>query len=170
MTEAARRPCQVRRGCARLPQWVLVSCVLGGLAVGSARTNAVVPARDGQALRVVADAIPEPLDGATGDAARGRALLAARESANCVLCHALPPEVSRFGGDIGPSLAGVGARLTAPQLRLRVADIRRIQPASVMPSYFRTEGLDRVAPQYAGKPILSAREIEDVVAYLGTLQ
>jgi sulfur-oxidizing protein SoxX len=119
---------------------------------------------------MVGDSIPEPLDGAVGDAARGRALLAAREAANCVLCHALLPGMVQFAGDVGPPLAGVGARLTAGQLRLRVADIRRVQPQSIMPSYFRVEGLVRVAAPYEGKPILTAREVEDVVAYLGTLQ
>ena len=76
----------------------------------------------------------------------------------------------RFSGDVGPSLAGVGARLTEAQLRLRVADNLRVNPASVMPSYYRTDGLDRVAATYAGKPILTAQEIEDVVAWLVTLQ
>ena len=73
---------------------------------------------------------------APGDAARGRALLVARESANCVLCHAVPDPAVRFAGNVGPSLAGVGARLTAAQLRLRVADNLRVNPASVMPSYY----------------------------------
>jgi len=118
-------------------------------------------------LQVVADTVPEPL-AAAGDAKRGRALIVAREAANCVLCHAVPDV--RFAGDVGPTLAGVGKRLTPAQLRLRVADNLRVNPASVMPSYYRTEGLDRVAAAYAGRPILTAQEVEDVVAYLGTLQ
>ncbi|MCC6194654.1 MAG: sulfur oxidation c-type cytochrome SoxX [Burkholderiales bacterium] len=116
---------------------------------------------------VVGDAAPQALAG-PGDAARGRALVAARESANCVLCHAVPGV--RFAGDLGPPLAGVASRLSPGQLRLRVADIARVNPASAMPSYYRTDGLDRVAPTYAGQPILTAQEVEDVVAYLGTLQ
>ncbi|MFO1398942.1 MAG: sulfur oxidation c-type cytochrome SoxX [Burkholderiales bacterium] len=122
-----------------------------------------------QALEVDGDGVREPL-APGGDAARGRALIVARESANCVLCHAVPDAAVRFAGNVGPSLAGVGSRLTAAQLRLRIADSTRLDPDSVMPSYFRTEGLVRVASAYEGKPVLSAREVEDLVAYLVTLR
>lgn len=124
---------------------------------------------EAQALKVDGDGIPEPL-AAGGDAPRGRALLVARESANCVLCHAVPDAAVRFAGNVGPSLAGVGSRLTAAQLRLRIADSTRLDPDTVMPSYFRTEGLVRVASAYEGKPVLTAREVEDLVAYLVTLR
>ena len=120
-------------------------------------------------LRVAGDGAPDRL-AAAGDAARGRALVVARESANCVLCHAVPDPAVRFSGDVGPSLAGVGARLSEAQLRLRVADNLRVNPATVMPSYYKIEGLDRVAGVYAGKPVLSGQEVEDVVAWLVTLK
>jgi len=120
-------------------------------------------------LRVVDDGAPDRL-APPGDAARGRELVVARESANCVLCHAVPEPAVRFSGNVGPTLAGIGARLTEAQLRLRVADNLKVNPASVMPSYYRTDGLDRVAATYVGKPILTAQEIEDVVAWLVTLQ
>lgn len=123
-----------------------------------------------QALAVVGDGVPQPLAADAGDAARGRALLVARDSANCVLCHALPDPAVRFSGNVGPALAGVGARLTPAQLRLRIADSSRLDPDTVMPSYYRVDGLDRVAAQYRGRPVLTAREVEDVVAYLGTLR
>jgi sulfur-oxidizing protein SoxX len=122
------------------------------------------------AFRVVAGGIPEPLAAMPGDAARGRSLVVAGDAANCVLCHAVPDAAVRFAGDLGPSLAGVGARLTTPELRLRVADNLRVNPTTIMPSYHRTDGLDRVAPAFRGKPILSAPQIEDVVAYLATLR
>jgi sulfur-oxidizing protein SoxX len=120
--------------------------------------------------RVVADGIPEPLVATAGDAARGRTLIVARESANCVLCHAVPDPAVRFSGDVGPSLAGIGARLSIPQLRLRVSDNLRVNPATIMPSYFRIDGFDRVASQYAGKPVLSPQEVEDIVAYLASMR
>ena len=120
-------------------------------------------------LRVIGDGAPDRL-AAVGDAARGRALVVARESANCVLCHAVPDPAVKFAGDVGPSLAGVGARLSEAQLRLRVADNLRVNPATVMPSYYKVEGLDRVASTYAGKPVLTAQEVEDVVAWLVTLK
>jgi sulfur-oxidizing protein SoxX len=120
-------------------------------------------------LRVIGDGAPDRL-AAVGDAARGRALVVARESANCVLCHAVPDPAVKFAGDVGPSLAGVGARLSEAQLRLRVADNLRVNPATVMPSYYKVDGLDRVASTYAGKPVLTAQEVEDVVAWLVTLK
>ena len=140
-----------------------------------ATSSAPASAADGKEVglssyRIVADGIPEPLAATAGDAARGRALIIARDAANCVLCHAVPDAAVRFAGDVGPSLAGVGARLSVAQLRLRVADNLRVNPASAMPSYYKVDGLDRVAAQYAGKPILTAAEVEDVVAYLATLQ
>ncbi|MFO1305678.1 MAG: sulfur oxidation c-type cytochrome SoxX [Burkholderiales bacterium] len=120
-------------------------------------------------LQVVGDSAPARL-AAAGDPARGRALVVARESANCVLCHAVPDPAVRFSGNVGPSLAGVGSRLSEGQLRLRVADNLRVNPDTVMPSYYKVEGLDRVARAYAGKPVLSAQEVEDIVAWLGTLR
>jgi sulfur-oxidizing protein SoxX len=120
--------------------------------------------------RIVGDGIPEPLATTTGDAARGRALVIARASANCVLCHAVPDDAVRFAGNVGPPLAGVATRFTTAQLRLRVVDILRVNPDSVMPGYYKVAGLDRVADSYTGKPILTAVEVEDVVAWLGTLR
>lgn len=123
-----------------------------------------------EAVVVVGDGIPEPLAAAPGDAARGLRLIIARDNANCVLCHAIPDPAIRLTGNVGPSLAGVGARFTVAQLRLRVADNLRLQPATIMPSYYKVDGLSRVAAAYRDKPILSAPEIEDVVAYLSTLR
>ena len=142
-------------------RYALMVALLGGTA----------SAADGiQSYRVVADGIPEPLVASAADAARGRTLIVARDSANCVLCHAVPDAAVRFSGDVGPSLAGVGTRLSVPQLRLRIGDNLRVNPATVMPSYYKSDGLDRVATQYAGKPILTAQEVEDIVAYLVTLK
>jgi sulfur-oxidizing protein SoxX len=120
-------------------------------------------------LGVVGDGVPDAL-APGGNAERGRALIVARESANCVLCHAVPDAAVRFSGNVGPSLAGVGARFTVAQLRLRVADSLRVNPDTAMPSYYKIDGLDRVAANYAGKPILTAQEVEDVVAWLATLR
>jgi sulfur-oxidizing protein SoxX len=117
------------------------------------------------------DGIPGLLPGATaGDPQRGRAIVADRHTGLCLLCHAAPIPEERFQGDLAPNLAGAGARWTIPQLRLRIADSARLNPATIMPSYYRTEGLARVAPGYAGKTILGAQQIEDVVAYLSTLK
>jgi sulfur-oxidizing protein SoxX len=128
-----------------------------------------VAALSAAGLRVTGDTAPDRI-AAAGDPARGRALVVARDSANCVLCHAVPDPAVRFAGNVGPSLAGVGTRLSEGQIRLRVADNLLVNPASVMPSYYKVDGLDRVAGTYAGRPILTAQEVEDVVAWLVTLK
>ena len=122
------------------------------------------------ALSVAGDAIAQPLAGAVGDAARGREIVASRQVGLCLLCHSGPFPEERFQGSIGPDLRGTGARLTPGQIRLRIADPARLNPATVMPSYYKVEGLARVAPAYRGKPILNAQQIEDVVSYLATLK
>lgn len=120
-------------------------------------------------LTVDGDSIAEPLTGAPGNAARGKAIVGNRQLGLCVLCHAGPFGDVRFQGSIGPNLAGVGSRLAEGQIRLRVVDARRLNPDSVMPSYFNTDGLTRVAAAFQDRPILSAAQIEDVVTYLSGL-
>ena len=115
------------------------------------------------------DAIPEPLTAMPGDPARGLEVVTGRE-ANCLLCHAIPETGQRFMGNVAPPLSGVGSRLTAGQLRLRVVDPTRLNPKVAMPAYYRTHGLDAVMHQFRGKPVLTAQQIEDVVAYLSTLR
>jgi L-cysteine S-thiosulfotransferase len=116
------------------------------------------------------DSIPKPLTDTPGDAARGRAIVANRTAGLCLLCHSGPIPEERFQGNLAPSLAGAGSRSTPAQLRLRIADAARLNPDTIMPSYFRVDGLSRVAKNFQGKTILSAQQIEDVVAYLATLK
>jgi L-cysteine S-thiosulfotransferase len=126
-------------------------------------------AEDLRAYVVVGDAIPASLTGAAGDAARGRALVLNRTS-TCILCHSGPFPEEKFQGDLAPSLVGAGSRASEGQLRLRLVDASRLNPVTIMPSYYRVDGLDRVGPAWRGKPILSAEQIEDMVAYLMTLR
>ncbi len=116
------------------------------------------------------DAIPKSLTGAKGDPARGRAIVVNRQVGLCLLCHNGPFPEERFQGNLAPDLAGAGKRASEGQLRLRIVDSSRLNPATIMPAYHRTEGLARVAPAFRGKPILSAEQIEDVVAFLMTLK
>lgn len=118
---------------------------------------------------VVDGGLPQPLTSQAGDASRGQAIVANRQLGLCLLCHSAPIANAPFQGNLSPSLAGAGARWTSAQLRLRLVDPRLLNPQTVMPAYFSTTGLVRVAPAQAGKTILSAQELEDVVAYLGTL-
>ena len=102
-----------------------------------------------------------------GDPARGREVFVSREAGHCVLCHAAPGVPT--AGNVGPALGGIGSRLTAAEIRLRVADITRLHPESVMPTFHRTEGLKRVSKVHEGKPVLDRQQLEDVVAWLATL-
>jgi L-cysteine S-thiosulfotransferase len=127
---------------------------------------------DQQGLRdhaVVGDAIPTSLTGMPGDATRGRALVLERTS-TCILCHSGPFPETKFQGDLAPSLRGAGSRWSEGQLRLRLVDASRLNPTTIMPSYDRVEGLVRVSQAWRGKPILSAEQIEDIVAYLASLR
>lgn len=121
-------------------------------------------------LRVVGDAIPQTLTGTPGDAARGRAIVANRQQGLCLLCHTGPIPEERFQGNLAPDLSSAGSRWTEGQLRLRIADTQRLNPASIMPAYYRVDGLTRVGTNWQGKPVLDAQQIEDVVAFLLTLR
>ncbi|QJD90307.1 sulfur oxidation c-type cytochrome SoxX [Duganella dendranthematis] len=117
------------------------------------------------------DGIASPLPGAVaGDAARGRAIVANRQLGLCLLCHTGPIPEERFQGNLAPDLQGAGQRWTAAQLRLRIVDASQVNPATIMPAYYKTGGLTRVAASYKDKTILTAQQIEDVVAWLQTLK
>jgi len=126
--------------------------------------NALVP------YVIVGDAIPAPLTATNGDAERGRSIVSNRQVGLCLLCHSGPFPQERFQGTLAPDLQGAGTRSTEGQLRLRIVDASRLNPESIMPPYYRTDGLTRVAPAFQGKPLLGAQQIEDVVAYLATLR
>ena len=115
------------------------------------------------------DSIPESLTGSRGDPVRGRAIVANRQLGLCLLCHSGPFPEERFQGNLAPDLRSA-AQLTEGQIRLRLVDPSRVNPRTIMPAYYRTEGLNRVAPSQRGKTLLSAEQIEDVVAYLLTLK
>jgi sulfur-oxidizing protein SoxX len=135
--------------------------VLGGIA----RCEAVAGG-----YAVVGDAIPLPLDGARGVAARGRQIVVNRHLGLCLLCHSGPFPEERFQGTLGPDLGGTGARLSEGQIRLRIVEPGRLNAASIMPAYYRAEGLIRVAPAFRGRTVLTAQQIEDIVAFLTTLR
>ena len=122
------------------------------------------------AYEVVGDAIPQPLQGLVGDTSRGRALVTDRREGLCLLCHSGPFPEERFQGDLSTDLSGAGARWTPGQLRLRLTDAKRLNPDSVMPAYHRTDGLQRVGSAWQGRPVFSAQQVEDVVAFLASLK
>jgi sulfur-oxidizing protein SoxX len=119
--------------------------------------------------RMVNGAIPEPLSDQPGDPERGRRIVLDRDAGDCIVCHAMPLPQREFHGTVGPALDGIGSRYTAGQLRLRIVDPKALNPETVMPAYYKAEGLHRVLERYRGQPILTAQQVEDVVAYLLTL-
>jgi L-cysteine S-thiosulfotransferase len=115
------------------------------------------------------DATSEPLATEPGRVAAGRDVFVDRTSGHCVLCHRVSGLDASFQGDLGPDLSTIGARLSAPQIRYRIVDASRLNPASIMPPYYRTESLAQVAEAYRGKTVLTGQQIEHLVAYLSSL-
>lgn len=147
--------------------------IAAGLAAALAALSTPCAAEPTSALvryRIVGDGIPQALTSVPGDPRRGRVAAANSDRGNCLICHRMPiPEAPVFG-DLGPPLDGVASRLSEAQLRLRLVDARKIHPGSIMPAYYKVDGLHRVASKYRGEPLLSAQEIEDVLAYMVTLR
>ncbi len=136
----------------------------------AAATGAATEAVRKTAFDVVDGGIDQPLTDLPGDATRGRAIVASKQLGLCLLCHSGPFPEERFQGTLAPDLAGAGTRWSAARLRLRIADSSRINPDTVMPAYHRTAGLVRVGSAWQGKPVLTAQQLEDVVAFLQTLK
>jgi len=147
----------------RLRPLLLLAAASASALAATAKAEALLP------YTIAGDSIPESLTGKPGDAAHGRALVLDRAS-TCILCHSGPFPEARFQGDLAPNLAGTGNRWSISQLRLRLVDAARLNPATIMPSYYRVDGLARVGQNWRDKPILSAEQIEDIVAYLATLR
>ena len=114
--------------------------------------------------------IPESLTGKPGDPASGREVAINRKQGNCLACHKMPIPEQPFHGEVGPDLSTVGNTYNAGELRLRVVNPKIINPDTFMPAFYRPYGLHRVSKNFEGKTILTAQQVEDVVAYLQTLK
>jgi sulfur-oxidizing protein SoxX len=149
-------------------KWILLTlCASASVASATPVASSIRP------YQVEGDVIAKSLTGQIGDAARGAELIQQRHKSLCVLCHSGPFPDPPLQGTLAPDLTGVGSRLSAGQLRLRIVDMKRLNPDSIMPAYYLALGSNattRVARSWSDKPILTAEEIEDLVAYLQTLQ
>ena len=130
----------------------------------------MVATTEQQALRIVGDALVVPLSGITGSVEKGGRIFAARDGGHCVLCDQIKGLDTPFQGNIGPALSGIGDRLSPAQIRLRIVDASMLNPQTIMPSYYRAEGLHRVDERYEGRTALSGAQIEHLVAYLAQLR
>ena len=156
-------------GSARSRRKRSADAIVAGLAALLTSTGAAAP-EELRRYTVVVDAIPASLTGAAGDPLRGRAIVVDRRLGACLLCHTGPFPEEKFQGTLAPDLSGAGSRWSEGQLRLRLVDPTRLNPDTIMPAYYRVEGLTRVGLAWRGKPILTAEEVEDVLAFLMTLR
>lgn len=143
-------------------------------ALGAALALAAACALPAQAqivrYKIVGDAIPASLTGAKGDPVRGRAIVANPNVGFCLLCHSGPFPEDKFQGNMAPDLTGAGSRWSEGQLRMRIVDASKLNPQTIMPPFYRVDHLTRVPQGYRDKPVLTAAQVEDVVAYLTTLK
>jgi L-cysteine S-thiosulfotransferase len=156
-------------GSARSRQKLSADPLAAGLAL-LASAAAVAHGGDLRPYTIVGNAIPAALTGTAGDTARGRAIVLDRKLGACLLCHTGPFPEEKFQGTLAPDLSGAGTRWSQGELRLRLVDPTRLNPKTIMPAYYRVEGLTRVGQPWRGKPILTAGQIEDAVAFLSSLR
>ena len=116
------------------------------------------------------ESIVKSLTGKKGDAKKGRATAINRKKGNCLACHILPIPEQPFHGEIGPDLNGVAGRYTAGEIRLRIVNPTIINEDTIMPAFYKKDGFHRVLKKFVGKTIVSAQDVEDMVAYLMTLK
>jgi sulfur-oxidizing protein SoxX len=138
---------------------LLAALILSGAAQGDALVR----------YRIIDGTIPESLTAQAGDPNRGRQIVLDRDGGDCPVCHAMPLPQREFHGTIGPPLDGIGRRATPAALRLRLVDPKALNAETIMPAYYKVTGLYRVLDHYRARPILTAQQIEDVIAYLLTL-
>jgi len=139
---------------------VLVALALSGTAYGD---DELVH------YHIIDGTIPESLTAQPGDPERGRRIVLDRDGGDCTICHAMPLPQREFHGTVGPPLDGIGHRATPGALRLRLVDPKAFNTETIMPAYYKVAGLHRVLDRYRARPILTAQQIEDIIAYLLTL-
>lgn len=153
-----------------LPAWVAaVSVCVMGL---GAQAGGETVTEQGITYEIVdGSAIPSPLTAEPGDPVRGREVFVSRSLGNCLACHQVTAlEAEPYHGNVGPNLDGVADRLSEGELRLRIVDPKVVNPDTIMPAFFRASDLHEVLDRFSGKTILSAQQVEDVVAFLATLK
>jgi sulfur-oxidizing protein SoxX len=153
----------------KLTSLTLVAGLIGGVAMAAEVGPKDVAYTDG--------AIETSLSGMPGDAANGAVVMTTRSMGNCVACHQVSSLDAPFQGDVGPPLDGAGDRWTVAEVRGLVANAKMTFEDTVMPAFYKIDGFNRPGNGYTGKaaegeltPLLSAQQIEDVVAYVMTLK
>ncbi|WP_432449993.1 sulfur oxidation c-type cytochrome SoxX [Aliiroseovarius marinus] len=151
---------------------ITLCAVLAGTV--AAHAEAVAPT----AIAFEEGSVAQSLTGVAGNPAEGAKVVSAKSQGNCIACHEITDLADvPFHGEVGPMLDGAGDRWSEAELRGILVDAKMTFEGSVMPSFYKTEGFTRLGKAYTGKahegevePLLSAQQIEDVVAYLMTLK
>ncbi len=149
-----------------------IATVVLGLAVGGIFLAGTQTASAGmEKYKVVNSTIPKSLTGKAGNAAKGKKLTINRKKGNCLACHVITALAKQpFHGNLGPPLNGVGSRLTAAEIRLRIVNPKIVNPDSIMPAFYKSDGFHRLQKKWKGKTIIGAQDVEDIVAYMLTLK
>ena len=144
---------------------------LAALAAGALAQDVLVPFAPLVPYQVVGNGIPKPLTDQPGDPVRGKTVVTDATNATCLICHTMPdvPE-QPDQGNLAPPMEHPGSKYTAAELRLRLVNPKLLNPDTIMPAYYRLDGLTRVQQQYVGKTVYKPQDIEDVIAYLLTLK
>ena len=143
---------------------VAVAVVFFAAAAFSAQAGELVT------YKIVDETIPQSLTGKAGDPVKGRKTTINRKKGNCLGCHVMPIPEQADHGEVGPPLNGVGSRLSAAEMRLRIVNSKMINPDTIMPAFYHIDGFHRVQEKWKGKTIISAQDVEDIIAYLVTLK
>ena len=164
MNQARSRTGHTRTGLSAMGVRLLVAMLAALTLSGAAHGN-----DQSARYQIVDGTIPAPLTDQPGDPERGRRIVLDRDGGDCTICHAMPLPQRQFHGTVGPPLDGIGRRATPGALRLRLVDPKTFNAETIMPAYYKVTGLHRVLERYRARPILTAPQIEDVIAYLLTL-
>lgn len=146
----------------------LFAVTVGFVLMGSSAYAAQVTAPNDVVIKD--DTVPQSLTGVAGDPARGRKIVINRKKGNCLACHDIKdiPE-QPFHGQTGPALEHIPEHHSVAEMRMRLVDSKMINPATMMPSFYKL-GQYRVLKGFQGKTVLSAQDVEDVIAYMMTLK
>lgn len=153
-----------------IKKYVLPLLGMAVLAIAGMATPATATAAELVKYKVVDGSIPVSLTGKPGDPVKGRETAIHRKKGNCLACHALPVPEQPYHGEVGPELNDVGGRLSEGEIRLRIVNPKNNNPDTIMPAFYKVDGLHMVQKKWQGKPMLTAEEVEDIVAYLMTLK
>ena len=159
----------IREGQVKASVYVITAIAAGAFTVSAMAGEATAPS---QVMVNDAFAVEKSLTGTPGDVAAGRDWFANRKLGNCLACHQNADQASEpFHGEVGPTLNGAGDRWEPAQLRAIIANPKKIfGDQTIMPAFYSDRTGARTDKKFAGKTILSAQQVEDIVAYVSTLR